>query len=76
MNVNVQLIPEHLKCVKLNYVLKTNFIDDPTQLEGLDLTPKPGNCPNYWPAGGGGAKTYIGPDALCGGIEKCYEAAG
>ncbi|CAF1075246.1 unnamed protein product [Didymodactylos carnosus] len=56
--------------------LKTSCIDDPAQLEGLDLTPKPGNCPNYWPLGGGGLTACKGPDAICGGTEKCCQAPG
>jgi hypothetical protein len=47
-------------------------VDDPSI--HVDPTPKPKNCPDYWPSMGSGLRTCRGPDALCPGEEKCCQA--
>ena len=52
--------------------LRIKCIDDPSI--HVDPTPKPKNCPGYWPSMGNGLQTCNGPDALCPGEEKCCQA--
>ncbi|UJR20620.1 hypothetical protein I4U23_023745 [Adineta vaga] len=40
----------------------------------VDPTPKPKNCPEYWPTMGSGLRQCQGPDRLCPGEEKCCQA--
>ncbi|CAF2496251.1 unnamed protein product [Rotaria sp. Silwood2] len=52
--------------------LKTQCVTDPSI--HVDLTPKPNNCPDYWPVMGGGLQTCSGLDALCPDKQKCCRA--
>jgi len=52
--------------------LTTQCVDDPSI--HVDPTPKPKNCPDYWPSMGAGLRACRGPDALCPGEEKCCQA--
>lgn len=40
----------------------------------VDPTPKPKNCPTFWPTNGGDLRTCNGPDALCPGAQKCCQS--
>ena len=50
----------------------TECVDDPSI--HVDPTPKPNNCPDYWPSMGAGHQTCRGPDALCPGLQKCCQS--
>jgi len=47
----------------------TQCVNDPSIV--VDPTPKPKNCPDYWPSMGSGLQACVGPDALCPGDQKC-----
>jgi hypothetical protein len=73
--------PLGTKCISEDYKpcaidgrcgLTTRCIDDLSI--HVDPTPKPKNCPDYWPSMGAGLRTCRGPDALCPGDEKCCQA--
>ncbi len=73
--------PLGTKCITKDYEpcaikgrcgLSTECVNDPSI--HVDPTPKPKNCPNYWPSMGNGLQTCRGPDALCPGDEKCCQA--
>ena len=73
--------PLGTKCISQDYTpcaipgrcgLKTQCVDDPSI--HVDPTPKPNNCPDYWPSMGAGLRTCQGPDALCPGDKKCCQA--
>jgi hypothetical protein len=49
----------------------TQCINDPSI--HVDPTPKPKQCPSYWPSMGMGLRTCRGPDALCPGEQKCCQ---
>ena len=73
--------PLGTKCITKDYTpcaipgrcgITTDCVDDPSIV--VDPTPKPNNCPDYWPFSTGGLQSCRGPDALCPGVEKCCEA--
>ena len=70
--------PLGTKCISEQYTpcaisgrcgFKAKCIDDPSIY--VDPTPKPNQCPDYWPTMGAGLRSCRGPDALCPGSQKC-----
>lgn len=73
--------PLGTKCVTKDYLpcaipgrcgVTTDCVDDPSI--HVDPTPKPKNCPDYWPNMGSGLRACRGPDNLCPGEQKCCQA--
>lgn len=54
--------------------IQTQCVIDPSVV--VDPTPKPKNCPDYWPVMASGLPPCIGADSLCPGEQKCCRAPG
>lgn len=73
--------PLGTKCITKDYEpcaipgrcgITTQCIDDPSIQ--VDPTPKPNNCPDYWPQSPSIFRSCRGPDRLCPGAQKCCQS--